>query len=51
MPKPVILWAKSCDEFEGCVVVDGNGKLHALHPDNSQLNIAETFAVGDTLRR
>ena len=51
MPKPVILWAKSIDEYEGAVVKDGNGKLHALRLDNSQLNISETFAVGDTLRR
>jgi len=51
MPKPVILWAKSVDEYQGAVVKDGKGKLHALHLDNSQLNISETFEVGDTLRR
>ncbi len=51
MPKPVILWAKSVDEYEGAVVIDGRGKLHALRLDNSQLNICETFAVGDTLKK
>ena len=51
MPKPVVLWAKSIDEYQGAVVIDGKGKLHALRLDNSQLNISETFAIGDTLRR